>query len=122
MKVKCSNFEPVERLIRDNLWICPINVKHQDDAFYSISKNEITVPEKVQFGTGKHSTEHCSMRWDIRLVRKVCKPFQPTSFGSKEYSDEELVGRIVRCIDLPTLRNGQTYKRGQLSVSEIVVG
>ena len=39
--------------IRDSLWICPINVKHQDDAYYSISKNEIIVPEKVQFKSGE---------------------------------------------------------------------
>ena len=28
------SFEPVDRMIRDNLWICPINEKHQDDAYY----------------------------------------------------------------------------------------
>ena len=77
------SFEPVERMIRDNLWICPINVKHQDDAFYSISKNEITVPEKVQFKDGEafYGTLFHEMG-------------QPTSFGSKEYSDEELVAEL----------------------------
>ena len=59
------SFEPVERMIRDNLWICPINVKHQDDAFYSISKNESTVPEKVQFKDGKAFTGTRFQRWGI---------------------------------------------------------
>ena len=47
------DFEPVDTMIRDNLWICPIKPMHQDDAYYSISKNEIVVPEKVQFKSGE---------------------------------------------------------------------
>ena len=89
------SFEPVDRMIRDNLWICPINVKHQDDAFYSISKNEITVPEKVQFKDGEafygtlfHEMGHSTG------AEGVLNRFQPTSFGSKEYSDEELVAEL----------------------------
>ena len=82
-------------MIRDNLWICPINVKHQDDAFYSISKNEITVPEKVQFKDGEafygtlfHEMGHSTG------AEGVLNRFKPTSFGSKEYSDEELVAEL----------------------------
>lgn len=88
-------FEPADRMIRDNLWICPINVKHQDDAFYSISKNEITVPEKVQFKDGEafygtlfHEMGHSTG------AEGVLNRFKPTSFGSKEYSDEELVAEL----------------------------
>lgn len=89
------SFEPADRMIRDNLWICPINVKHQDDAFYSISKNEITVPEKVQFKDGEafygtlfHEMGHSTG------AEGVLNRFKPTSFGSKEYSDEELVTEL----------------------------
>ena len=89
------SFEPADRMIRDNLWICPINVKHQDDAFYSISKNEITVPEKVQFKDGEafygtlfHEMGHSTG------AEGVLNRFKPTSFGSKEYSDEELVAEL----------------------------
>lgn len=89
------SFEPADRMIRDNLWICPINVKLQDDAFYSISKNEITVPEKVQFKDGEafygtlfHEMGHSTG------AEGVLNRFKPTSFGSKEYSDEELVAEL----------------------------
>ena len=47
------SFAPVDAMIRDNLWICPITPKHQDSAYYSISKNEIIVPEKEQFKSGE---------------------------------------------------------------------
>lgn len=101
------SFEPADRMIRDNLWICPINVKHQDDAFYSISKNEITVPEKVQFKNGEsfygtlfHEMGHSTG------AESVLDRFKPTSFGSKEYSREELVAEL--CGALTAQRYGMT--------------
>ena len=47
------DFEPVDRMISENLWICPIRPMHQDSAYYSITKNEIVVPEKRQFKDGE---------------------------------------------------------------------
>ena len=101
-QVKCSedngmdfSFEPVDRMIRDQQWICPIKPKHGDEAYFSISKNEIVVPEKAQFKDGEsfysnlfhemtHSTGH-----ESQLAR-----IKPTSFGSAEYAREELVAEL----------------------------
>lgn len=47
------SFAPVNTMIRDNLWICPIKPRHQDEAYYSITRNEIIVPEKEQFQSGE---------------------------------------------------------------------
>lgn len=47
------SFAPVDTMIRDNLWICPIKPLYQNDAYYSISKNVIVVPEKGQFKSGE---------------------------------------------------------------------
>ena len=47
------SFEPVDRMIADNRWICPIKPTYGDQAYYSISKNEIVVPEKGQFKDGE---------------------------------------------------------------------
>ena len=96
--------------------------KHQDDAFYSISKNEITVPEKVQFKDGEafygtlfHEMGHSTG------AEGVLNRFKPTTFGSKEYSDEELVAEL--CGALTSQRYGMAkHKKRQLSVSEIVAG
>ena len=89
------SFEPVDRMIRDQQWICPIKPKHGDEAYFSISKNEIVVPEKAQFKDGEsfysnlfhemtHSTGH-----ESQLAR-----IKPTSFGSAEYAREELVAEL----------------------------
>ena len=89
------SFTPVDTMIRDNLWICPIKTLHQDDAYYSISKNEIIVPEKEQFKSGEsfygtlfHEMTHSTG------AEGVLDRFNPTTFGSPEYAREELVAEL----------------------------
>ena len=89
------SFAPVDTMIRDNLWICPIRPKHQDSAYYSISKNEIVVPEKVQFKSGEafygtlfHEMTHSTG------AEGVLDRIKPTAFGSAEYAREELVAEL----------------------------
>lgn len=89
------SFAPVDTMIRDNLWICPIKTLHQDDAYYSISKNEIIVPEKEQFKSGEsfygtlfHEMTHSTG------AEGVLDRFTPTAFGSPEYAREELVAEL----------------------------
>ena len=86
----------MDRMIRDNRWICPIKLEHQDNAFYSISKNEITLPQKSQFidgesfyGTAFHEMTHSTGAED------VLNRLKPASgFGSKEYACEELIAEL----------------------------
>ena len=89
------SFAPVDTMIKDNLWICPITPKHQDSAYYSITKNEIIVPEKEQFKSGEsfygtlfHEMTHSTG------AESVLDRFKPTSFGSPEYAREELVAEL----------------------------
>lgn len=89
------DFEPVDRMMNENLWICPIHPRHQDEAYYSMSKNEIVVPEKGQFKDGEafygtlfHEMTHSTG------AEGVLDRLKPTSFGSKEYAREELVAEL----------------------------
>lgn len=89
------SFSPVDTMIRDNLWICPIKPLHQNNAYYSISKNEIVVPEKEQFKSGEsfygtlfHEMTHSTG------AEGVLDRFNPTTFGSPEYAREELVAEL----------------------------
>lgn len=89
------SFAPADTMIKDNLWICPIKPQHQDNAYYSISKKEIVVPEKEQFKSGEafygtlfHEMTHSTGADDV-LDR-----FKPTTFGSQEYAREELVAEL----------------------------
>lgn len=89
------SFAPVDALIKDNLWICPIKPQHQDNAYYSISRNEIVVPEKEQFKSGEafygtlfHEMTHSTG------AEGVLDRIKPTTFGSAEYAREELVAEL----------------------------
>ncbi len=92
---KHFSFAPVDTMIKDNLWICPIKPMYQDNAYYSITKNEIVVPEIRQFKDGEsfygtlfHEMIHSTG------AEGVLDRFQPASFGSKEYAREELVAEL----------------------------
>ena len=89
------SFAPIDAMIKDNRWICPIKPTYGDNAYFSISKNEIVVPEKQQFVDGEafyctllHEMTHSSGH-ESQLDR-----FKPTSFGSAEYAREELVAEL----------------------------
>lgn len=88
-------FAPLDEMIAKSLWICPISLKHQDSAYYSIAKDAIVMPEKNQFingetfyGTLLHEMTH-STGAEGRLDR-----IKPAAFGSKNYAREELVAEL----------------------------
>ena len=69
--------------------------QYQDKAYYSISNNEIIVPEKEQFKSGEsfygtlfHEMTHSTG------AEGVLDRFKPTAFGSPEYAREELVAEL----------------------------
>lgn len=90
------HFKPMDKMIKENLWICPIKPTHGDDAYYSISKNCIVMPELEQFRSGEsfysdlfHEMAH-STGAEAHLNR-----LKPASFGSAEYAREELVAELT---------------------------
>ena len=93
---KMIDFPAIDAMIEKNGWICPIYPKRQDNAYFSISKDEIVVPEKKQFVDGEsfyanllHEMTH-STGTEERLGRIK----QGSAFGSAEYAREELVAEL----------------------------
>ena len=89
------SFEPMDVMIRDNRWICPIKPMHQDKAYFSITKNEIVVPEKSQFKDGEsyYGTLWHEMTHSTGIEGQLDR-IRPASFGSEEYAREELVAEL----------------------------
>lgn len=89
------SFEPMDVMIRDNRWICPIKPMHQDKAYFSISKNEIVVPEKAQFKDGEsyYGTLWHEMTHSTSIEGQLDR-IKPAAFGSDEYAREELVAEL----------------------------
>ena len=92
-------FEPVDRMITDNRWICPIKLMYGDSAYYSISKNEIVVPEKGQFKDGEsfYSNLYHEMGHSTGAENQLDR-LKPTTFGSAEYAREELVAELTAAL------------------------
>ena len=95
-----ESFPAIDAMIDKDLWVCPIKPTHGDNAYYSISKDMIVVPEKQQFIDGEsfysnllHEMAH-STGSESRLNR--LKPGQ--SFGSAEYAREELVAELTAAL------------------------
>lgn len=86
----------VDAMIKDNGWYCPIKEVHGDNAYFSISRDEIVMPERQQFKNMEsfqtnlfHEMTH-STGVEGRLNRIVA-----TQFGSKEYAAEELKAELT---------------------------
>ena len=102
-------------MIAENKWICPIKPTYGDNAYYSISKNEIVIPEKRQFKNGEsfysnlaHEMGH-STGAENQLNR-----LKPSSFGSKEYAHEELVAEMSAAIVSQRYGMSKTLKEDSL--------
>ena len=50
---KMFQFEPMDKMIAEDKWICPITTKEDEGAYYSPSKNMIVVPPKKNFIDGE---------------------------------------------------------------------
>lgn len=91
--------EAVDTMITDDLWICPIKPKYGDEAYYSISKNEIVVPEKKQFvdGGSFYSNLFHEMGHSTGAEQQLGR-LKPVSFGTAEYAREELVAELTAAL------------------------
>lgn len=80
------SFAPIDQIIKDNGWICPIKPTYGDSAYYSISKNEIVVPEKSSSRMVSHSIPTWGMRWPIPQEQRI---------SWEDYSQRPLVVRSM---------------------------
>ncbi|MGN1246083.1 MAG: zincin-like metallopeptidase domain-containing protein, partial [Muribaculaceae bacterium] len=97
------NFEPLDRMIRDNGWICPIKPTYGDDAYYSISRNVIIVPERRQFSDGESFAGTCFHEMAHSTGSKEhFDRLKPTT--SADYAREELVAELSAA--LVSMRHG----------------
>lgn len=83
--------------IEGNNWICPINLQTTQNAYYSISKDEIVMPRRELFksasrfyGTALHEMTHST----LKPLKRDCTG----SFGSQNYAREELIAELTSAI------------------------
>ena len=90
----------IDKMIDDNLFLCPISQVRGDRAFYSPSKDEIVVPTREQFIDGEafatntlHECAHATGA-ESRLNR----PDLGHPFGSEPYGREELTAELSAAV------------------------
>lgn len=118
------DFVPIEKaesILNNYKNMVDVNHTKEKRACYNILKDEITMPEKESFKSIEqyysvlfHETIH-STRHPERLDRKK----ENSSFGSEDYSKEELVAEMGACylcgivrIEKITIKNSASYIKG----------
>lgn len=99
----------LDKMIKDSLWLCPIQLKKQSSAYYTPSKDTITLPLYEQFENGQsfystmlHEMAH-STGAENRLNREI-----KNGFASDKYAREELVAEMTSALvcNAIGIRNG----------------
>lgn len=90
------SFPVMDEMISKNLWLCPITPKYGDDAYYSISRDQIVTPEKKQFKDGMsfYTTAFHEMVHSTGAKGRLDRLSPDAGFGSKQYSVEELIAEL----------------------------
>lgn len=92
-------FAPVDKMIADNSWICPIKITG-NRAFFRPGAPEICVPEKAQFPHRDqfYSTLFHEMTHSTGDKDHLNRLNPADSFGSPGYAREELVAEIGKAL------------------------
>ena len=93
-------FDPLDRMVAENKWICPVRFEENKGAYYSPSKNEIVFPPKKNFIDGEsfygnllHEMTHSTGSKELfgRLENK-------TDDKKFDYAREELVAEMSAAV------------------------
>lgn len=95
-----SSHPAIDKMIDDNLYYCPIKQVKGDNAYYSISKDEIVVPTREQFVDGEafatntlHECAHAT-----GAASRLDRLKTGTTFGSQDYAKEELTAELSAAV------------------------
>ncbi|EEB24495.1 ArdC family protein [Phocaeicola dorei] len=116
--VKGNGNPRLDKMIKEQKWLCPIELKVQDRAYYSPSQDRIVLPAPGQFKDMEsfqmtalhemaHSTGHSS-----RLDRGLHHPF-----GTCGYAREEIIAEFTAAVQAGT-GNSRNSEKGERTVSE----
>ncbi len=102
--------QAIDRMVEKQEWLCPIVAdKFSNSAFYSPSKDVVTVPMKEQFRTGNTDAEiyQSGMAYYTTLLHEVTHSTMSEDrlgrtggeqFGDKDYAREELVAEMTSAL------------------------
>ena len=94
------DFPALDAMIEKDLYVCPIKPTPGDAAYYSVSKDEIVIPEKKQFIDGEsfYSNLLHEMSHATGSANRLNRLTPGSSFGSEAYAKEELVAELTAAL------------------------
>ena len=94
--IEQSSFQTVDAMIDRGLWFCPIKPTHGDNAYYSLTTDEVVVPEMSQFKSGEsfYSTLFHEMTHSTGAESRLNRLKTGVAFWSEDYAKEELVAEL----------------------------
>lgn len=84
-------FKLFDDMIAEQCWYCPIKLEYQDKAYYSVSRNEIVLPEKKQFDTGE---DFYGTAFHEMIHSTGAKGLMDRYGDEKDYAKEELIAEV----------------------------
>jgi len=90
----------LDHMLQSGTWVCSIESKQSDDAFYSVTKDNIVVPLKKQFKSGEsfYSTLLHEMAHSTGAESRLDRFKQDGLTASESYAREELVAEMTAAI------------------------
>lgn len=94
------NFPALDAMIEKDLYVCPIKPTRGDDAYYSLSKDMIVIPEKEQFIDGEsfYSNLLHEMGHATGAPSRLDRLKSGQGFGNDAYAKEELVAELTAAL------------------------
>ena len=127
--------EAIDRLVRTQGWLCPIQAdKREDGAYYSPSRDIVVIPMKAQFniGTTPEETYRGGMEYYSTMLHEMAHSTMTPGrlnrdgggkFGDPKYAKEELVAELTAAMisnsmgfDAKITDNSAAYLDGWIGV------
>lgn len=104
------HFPAIDKMIKDDDWLCPIHFGHQDKSAYSPISDKILLPEKDKFHSGEsfYGTVLQEMAHSTGLPGRLSR-FEPNSNpDTADQAREELIGELSSALIMQKYGLGKT--------------
>lgn len=88
----------IDQLIAQQRWLCPIRLCPGDRCYFSLSKEEVVMPEKRQFKDGEFFYGNLFHEMAHSTTLRLGRIKEGTQFGDNDYAREELVAELTAAL------------------------
>lgn len=104
------NFPAIDKMIKEDDWLCPIHLGHQDKSAYSPISDKILLPEKGIFHNGEsyYGSVLQEMAYSTGLAGRLNRFEQNSNPDTADQAGEELIGELSSALIMQKYGLGKT--------------